>query len=91
MLARETCEMSGKGATGEMGKKVLSSELEADEKNGTVRGPKFEVFGTSNIESRLSRKSRASRATTVNRKTEVDSWETAVNPKEYKRRVCCGN
>jgi len=27
---------------------VLSSELEADKKSGTVRGPKFEVSGTSN-------------------------------------------
>jgi len=32
---------------------VLSSELEADKKSATVRGPKFEVSGTSNPELRV--------------------------------------
>jgi hypothetical protein len=66
MLARETCEMSGKGATGEMGKKVLSSELEADKKSGTVRGPKLEVFETSNSEHRVAPFAQVSRFTRHN-------------------------
>jgi hypothetical protein len=37
-------ERSTTGGTGETGKEVLSSELEADKNSGRVRGPKFEVF-----------------------------------------------
>jgi hypothetical protein len=46
--------MSEMRGTGAMGKEVLSSELEADKKNGMVRGPKFEVSGTPNPASRTS-------------------------------------